>query len=102
MPGQTLQGIPTWARPGVTTISSPAAMHCTPPFGYTSALLQPSQAFYMPATVLPIPVAAAPAVLLQYKDHPDTISIWSAKLPDKLHTKGTFLCSLCWGETRLD
>uniref|UniRef100_A0A672V046 Peptidase S1 domain-containing protein n=1 Tax=Strigops habroptila TaxID=2489341 RepID=A0A672V046_STRHB len=41
------QGIPTWAKPGVTPISSPCAMHCTPSSGYTSALLQPSQAFYM-------------------------------------------------------
>lgn len=89
-------------KAGVTTISCPTAVHCTPPFGYTPALLQPSQAFYVPAPVLPIPVAAAPAALLQCKDHPDIISIWSAELPDKLHTKGTCLCLLCWGGTRPD
>lgn len=95
IPGHTLQWIPSWARPGVTIISSPATTHTTPPFCHTSALLEPSQAFYMPATVLSPPTAAAPAVLLQYKDHFSTICVWSAKLPDRLHTQGTFLCLLC-------
>lgn len=83
-----LQRIPSWARPGVTIISSLATMRSNSPFGHTSALLEPWQAFYMPATVLPTCTAAAPAALLQYKDHPNTISVWSAKLPDKLHTQG--------------
>lgn len=41
--------------------------------------------------MLPIPVAAAPAALLQYKGHPDTISIRSPEPPDKLRTKETVL-----------
>lgn len=102
MPGWTLQGIPTWARPGVTTVSFPTAMHCAPPFRYTSALLQPSQAFYVPAAVLPIPSAAAPAGRLQHDHPPNTISTWSAKLPDKAHTTGTFPCLLCRGGRRPD
>lgn len=70
--GHMLQRIPSWARPGVTIISSPATMHTTPLFYHTSFFLKLSQAFYMPATVLSTPTAAAPAVLLQYKDHPNT------------------------------
>lgn len=61
-----LQRIPSWARPGVTIISSTATMHATPPFYHTSALLEPSQAFYMPATVFSTPHSScsscAPAV----------------------------------------
>lgn len=69
--------------------------------GYTSALLQPSQLYTCQPLCSP-PLQQLLQLCSCSTSTILTISIWSAKLPDKAHTKGTFLRLLCWGGTRPD